>query len=120
MAKQKYPSEFQDDPASATAVFTEGNREQDPQSRIAELEREIAELKANRQQIVNAPLTGPKRPWKVSIKYGLPRIVLAADPANAWEEYRQVMGLIASEWKPEVTEATEQEYLAQQELLTRG
>ncbi len=46
---------------------------------------------------------GPKR-FEVKLQNAPTRIVEAKDQANAWEEYKRVMGLVRSEYVAEITE----------------
>lgn len=88
--------------------------------RVVELERLLAE----RAERTGAPVAElpPGEPgyWRVSLKYGLTRIVRASDEANAWNTYCETMGVLGSEFRPVVALATEAEWDKQEELRRAG
>lgn len=127
--------------APETAVEVPEESPDDMRARIALLEEELArrptveqaramseriedleDLEYRLKRTVNPP-PEPRGPgagyWKVELQHAPARIVRAADPANAWDEYRRVLGVIGSEYSPEIGASTREEYEAQEELLAR-
>jgi len=87
--------------------------------KVALLEAQLAGERASRTVDVvgDLPADGASY-WQVTLKYAPTHVVRASDPANAWEQYRQEMGVITSEFRPEVSPATREDYrLAQARRL---
>jgi hypothetical protein len=92
------------------------------QSRIAELEKQLAEKNA----VAINPSFDPANQddssllaWEVSLQYQPTRIVLATDSANAWQVYCKQMGVIASEYQPVIVQTSMDRYEQEQDYLSR-
>lgn len=87
-------------------------------ARIAELERELAGQRAlvASQAVALAVAPPDTMPpgatgyWAVGLKYGPTHVVKAPDPANAWNRFREEMGVVTSEFQPEVVVASRDDY----------
>src|SRR5262245_30521377 len=73
--------------------------------RVAQLEAILAG-KAPASQLFDAPRGAEGDYWLVKLQHVRDHVVRAKDPANAWQVYCQEMGVIASEYRPEIIPAS--------------
>lgn len=81
-------------------------------ARVAELEAELARLRqAPPPEQPPAPAAAREPSyWTVSLKHQRTHTVLALDMANAWEQYRRELGVLATVEAPEARPGTRAEW----------
>jgi hypothetical protein len=81
-------------------------------ARIRELEGQLAAEKSAR--LVEAEPGVRADYWRVELLHAKTHVVRARDAANAWDLYREEMGVLASDHRAKVSPATREEWLAAQ------
>ncbi|MBY0523440.1 MAG: hypothetical protein K2R98_08570 [Gemmataceae bacterium] len=130
MAKKKSdPSmpDLPDDPAEAPESATPMDQSPAPvdaeksamQMRIVELERKLALAQTSAPGLTAVPLAGHTGFYEVKLQHAPTVVVEASDPANAWEAYRKKLGVLNSEFSPEIRTVGDDAWL-QMHLDSRG
>lgn len=90
-------------------------------AQIEDLKRQLAEKNNPPVVVSGSDDSAPTElvPWEVSLQYAPTRIVFASDQANAWEVYKNTMGIIASEYSPVIVRSSQEQYDQQQMELKR-
>ena len=91
--------------------------------RIMELEDQLAAKQAEIDRRATLPLQSTEPQvmayWEVSLLHQPTLIVMAVDAANAWQEYRRLQGVVASEFEPQIGGSNKDAYDAQNQMLAR-
>lgn len=78
------------------------------QAHAAELEQARSGFKLTSKI---APVDGSLHKFKVSLQYAPTAVVAAVDPANAYQVYKETVGLVSTQYEPEICQVPDEEPL---------